>query len=151
MIFWLWALIDAITTDSLVIRNLQKSTWIFIIVFVPTIGAAMWVFFGRPEEASLAPGGQVGYERNPYRTETRYQGPEDTPGWRKPTSAASPPASVGDAESLAIRERKLMEYEAELAKREADLSAREAEGTLPDDEASTDDPAAGEGDDGPSV
>ncbi len=127
LLFWLWALIDAIVTDSLLIRNMQKGTWIFIIVFVPTIGAAAWLLFGRPEGASMVPGGQVTYERNPYRSE-RALGPEDTPGWKKPKSKPVPPASVADADSLAVRERKLMEYEAELAKREADLTAREAAG-----------------------
>ncbi len=125
LIFWLWALIDVITTDSLLIRNMQKGTWICLVVIVPTLGAVAWVLFGRPEGASMAPGGQVAYERSPYRSERRVLGPEDSTGWSKPSSSRSLPSSVGDSESLAIRERKLMEKEAELAKKEAELQARE--------------------------
>ena len=47
--------------------------------------------------------------------------------WAKPKSGPSRPDSSADAESLAIRERKLMEYEAELAKREALVERKEVE------------------------
>ena len=90
MIVWLWALVDVITTDSLLIRNMQKSTWIFLVLFVPTIGAAAWVLFGRPEGASLAPGSTVPYERNPYRSERRVLGPEDSADWSPSRTRTTP-------------------------------------------------------------
>ena len=124
-IFWLWALFDVIMTDSLLIRNMQKSTWIFLVLVVPTIGAMAWVLLGRPEGAAAMPGGQTPYDRNPYRSDRRPLGVEDAPGWSKPTIEPSRPSSAGDSESLAIRERKLMEKEAELAKREEAIRAQE--------------------------
>lgn len=125
LVFWLWAVVDALLTDSRLIRHLQKSMWILLIVFVPTFGAALWVFFGRPEGGSMVPGGAMTSDDNPRRSARRPLGLEDTPGWTKRRSIPSTPASTSDAESLAIRERKLMEYEAELAKRERELEARE--------------------------
>lgn len=144
LVFWLWALADVILTDSMLIRNMQKGTWVFLVVFLSTIGAAAWLLFGRPEGASLVPGGRGRYETNPYRTEEpgRYRpasgafspaprGPEDTPGWRrpernKPSLPNSDPPST-DPESLAIRERRLQEREAELAKREQALRGDEGD------------------------
>ena len=133
-VFWLWALFDVIMTDSLLIRNMQKGTWIFLVLVIPTIGAVAWLLLGRPDGASLVPGGQVKYEYNPHRSERRPLGVEDSSDWSSPNAAPSIPSSVADSESLAIRERKLMEYEAELAKREEALEAREKE-----DEADPDD------------
>jgi hypothetical protein len=162
-VLWLWALLDVILTDSLLVRNMTKSTWIFLVLFVPTIGAVAWMLFGRPEGASLAPGGQVAYQSNPYRSDSRSEPPpnryrgavEDSPGWSRPRSAPSRPEQIADGESLAIRQRKLMEKEAELAKREAELAARETAGSdeepVPDgdtDRAATDSDRA---DDPPGV
>ena len=124
-VFWLWALFDVIMTDSILIRNMQKGTWIFLVLFVPTIGAVAWLLLGRPEGAALAPGAGVPYERNPYRSERRPLGPEDSDAWAKPSRAPSRPALGADDESLAIRERKLMEKEAELARREEALRSEE--------------------------
>ncbi len=126
LIFWLWALLDVIMTDSLLIRNMQKSTWVFLVLVIPTIGAMVWLLAGRPVNASLVPGGQVRYEYNPHRSERRPLGVEDSQDWSGP-GTPSRPASVGDSESLAIRERKLLEKEAELAKREEAIRAQEPE------------------------
>lgn len=130
-LFWLWALVDVILTDSMLVRNMQKGTWLFLVILVPTVGAVAWVFFGRPERAAMAPGGQMPYEANPYRSAPRSGGAEDTPGWNRPKSAPSRPAEIQDGESLAVRQRNLLEKEAELAKREAALQEREGHKTLP--------------------
>ncbi len=131
LIFWLWVLFDVIMTDSLLIRNMQKSTWIFLVLVVPPVGAVAWVLLGRPEGASAVPGGQVRYEYNPHRSERRPLGAEDRQEWSGTGSGPSRPASLGDSESLAIRERKLMEKEAELAKREEQI--RDQERDKPED------------------
>ncbi|MEM9654503.1 MAG: PLD nuclease N-terminal domain-containing protein [Actinomycetota bacterium] len=132
-LFWLWALVDVILTDSMLVRNMQKGTWLFLVILVPTVGAVAWVFFGRPEKAALAPGGQLPYSANPYRSTSQggsgsgqWSGAaEDSPGWSGPRSTPSRPAGIEDGESLAVRQRKLMEKEAELARRESELEARE--------------------------
>ncbi len=126
-LFWVWAIFDVIMTDSMLIRNMQKGTWIFVVLVLPTIGALAWVLLGRPESASLTPGGQMTYETNPYRSERRPLGAEDSPGWTKPRATSSRPSSSLNEESLAARERRLMEREAELAKREQALGEGEPE------------------------
>lgn len=108
---------------------MQKGTWIFLVIFLPTVGAVAWLLFGRPEAASLVPGGQMTYQSNPHRSSTRYDtapaGPEDTAAWSGQRTSPSRPSQTEDGESLAIRQRKLMEKEAELARREAELQKRE--------------------------
>ena len=126
LILWIWAVLDCISTDSILVRNLPKTTWLFLVIFVPTIGAVAWLLLGRPEHAGMSLGGQRSwlYEERPARTERVHRpaplGVEDDPTWQA-TTKRSAPANQGDSESLAIRERKLLEREAELAKREAEL------------------------------
>lgn len=139
LLFWLWALVDVILTDSMLVRNMSKGTWLFLVLMVPTIGAVAWVFFGRPEGAVINPGGQMTYEKNPYRSAPNYGGAEDSPGWTRPGSAPSRPAELEDGESLAVRQRKLLEKEAELAKREEALQEKER-ASEPDDEDGATDP-----------
>jgi hypothetical protein len=124
-LFWLWALVDVILTDSMLVRNMQKGTWLFLVILVPTVGAVAWVFFGRPQGATVNPGGPMTYESNPYRSVPSAKAVEDTPGWNRQKTTPSRPSQIEDGESLAIRQRKLMEKEAELAKREAELDARD--------------------------
>ncbi len=140
LLFWLWALVDVILTDSLLVRNMAKGTWLFLVLMVPTIGAVAWVFFGRPEGATVNPGGQLHYESNPYRSSPSSGAFEDSPGWQRPGSAPSRPAQIEDGESLAVRQRKLLEKEAELAKREEALRARE-ESVGEDEDGGPTDPA----------
>lgn len=135
LLFWMWALLDVILTDSLLIRNMQKGTWIFLVIFLPTMGAVAWLLFGRPERASMAPGGQISYQSNPHRSTSRYDtapaGPEDSARWSSGRTSPSRPSQIEDGESLAVRQRRLMEKEAELARREAELQQREGR---PDDD-----------------
>lgn len=135
-LFWLWAMVDVILTDSMLVRNMSKGTWLFLVLMVPTVGAVAWVFFGRPEGAALNPGGQTPYESNPYRSAPRSGGAEDSPGWSRPRTTPSRPEQIEDGESLAVRQRKLLEKEAELAKREQALQARETTAD-PEDENDT--------------
>lgn len=126
LLLWIWAVLDCISTDNILVRNLPKTTWVFLVIFVPTIGAVAWLLLGRPEHAGMSLGGQRSwlYEQRPAATSGGQRpaplGMEDDPRWKADT-ARSAPAGQASEESLAIRERKLLEREAELAKREADL------------------------------
>lgn len=123
---WIWAVFDVISTDAILVRNLPKGMWVFLVIFVPTVGAIAWFLLGRPQGAGASLGGQrAGYEAKPWRPSPR--GIEDAPEWTS-TTAPSRPAGLTE-ESLAVRERKLLEREAELAKREAELA--EPEGPTP--------------------
>lgn len=118
LLLWAWAVLDCISTDSMLCRNLPKGTWIFLLIFIPPLGALCWLLLGRPEGAGSSLGGRrSGYEHNPYRMETR--GYEDRPSWQGNTTASQPKVFAEiDGESQAVRERKLLEWEAELKKRE---------------------------------
>lgn len=140
-VLWIWAVLDVIATDSILVRNLPKGTWLFVVILVPTVGAVAWLVLGRPEGASASLGGRAAtYEANPWRSTPR--GYEDSPGWQSSTRPSRPESLAGVTdESLAVRERKLLEREAELEKREAKL--REA--TMPD--AADDGTGSGAGED----
>ena len=52
---WIFCLIDAITTDESLCRNLGKVMWIVLIVFLPLVGSVAWLVAGRPEAARPMP------------------------------------------------------------------------------------------------
>ena len=45
---WLYALIDAVTTERAEVRNIPKWAWIIVIVVVWPFAAIAWFFWGRP-------------------------------------------------------------------------------------------------------
>src|SRR3954471_5073443 len=57
LLFWAWAVIDVIATDSAMIRNLDKVLWLLLVVMLPVLGALAWLLLGRPEGAGFMPGG----------------------------------------------------------------------------------------------
>lgn len=124
---WFWAVLDCIATDSILVRNLPKQTWIFIVIFVPTAGALAWLLLGRPEGAGLSVGGS--YRPPEYGTRgPKARGFEDSLAWEETKEQVAPvtPKTEPDGESTAVRERRLLEWEAELAKREEALGDSES-------------------------
>ena len=149
LLFWIWALLDCIATDSAMCRNLPKPMWIFIVLILPDIGALAWVLLGRPEKASWRPGS------TDYAAPRRPVGLEDSPRysdaptisdrrseelnrelerWEReqkeraqPPSAAPSPAAGASAPQpdLDAWQRQLDEREAEIRKRELELRQRE--------------------------
>jgi Phospholipase_D-nuclease N-terminal len=47
---WIFCIIDVITTDDVLIRNLQKPLWLLIVIFLFDVGAIIWLIAGRPWE-----------------------------------------------------------------------------------------------------
>ncbi|MFE7803009.1 PLD nuclease N-terminal domain-containing protein [Nocardia sp. NPDC057440] len=45
---WVYCLIDIITAPEAGIRHLPKIGWLVVVVLVPTVGALLWLFIGRP-------------------------------------------------------------------------------------------------------
>jgi hypothetical protein len=149
LLFWIWALLDCIATDSAMCRNLPKTMWIVLVLILPDIGALAWVLLGRPEKASWRPGS------TDYAAPRRPVGVEDSPRysasptisdrrseelnrelerWEReqkeraqPTSAAPTPAAAASAEQPDLDEwqRQLDEREAEIRRRELELRQRE--------------------------
>jgi len=46
---WMFCLIDVITTDEYACRNLGKTMWVVIVLFLPLIGSIAWLIAGRPK------------------------------------------------------------------------------------------------------
>jgi hypothetical protein len=46
--FWLYCLLDVITTPEEGIRNLPKMLWVLIVVLLVTVGGVLWFLLGRP-------------------------------------------------------------------------------------------------------
>ena len=118
---WFWAILDCIATDSILVRNLPKTTWLFVVILIPTAGALAWLLLGRPEGAGLAVGGN--YRPPNYTERSRSRGFEDSPAWEAQRREIKAPKPADDdiTESNAVKERRLLEWEAELEKREAAL------------------------------
>lgn len=108
---WVFCVFDVIAAEEPLVRNLPKTLWLMIVIFVPTIGAIAWLALGRPQHVGWTPGS------TDYRAARPARGPEDTPGW-----STGFPADEGE------RARRLRAWEAELQRREDELRRREDDG-----------------------
>lgn len=108
MALWIYALLDLIQTDEILVRNLPKMMWLLLVIFIPMVGSLAWIIAGRPLYAGWAPGGSQ--ERRPRAR----LAPEDRPDW----SLAFPPASGPSAADL-------QRWEDDLARRERELEQRD--------------------------
>jgi hypothetical protein len=52
---WVFCLLDVITTDESVCRNLGKTVWLLLVLFLPVIGSIAWLVAGRPQPAPSMP------------------------------------------------------------------------------------------------
>lgn len=52
---WIWALIDCITTDRDLARNLPKGAWLIIVILLFNLGAILWLLLGRPANKHWRP------------------------------------------------------------------------------------------------
>lgn len=125
---WIYSIFDVIATESMLVRNLPKNTWLIIVLLFPGVGGIAWLALGRPLNAGWRPGdtavrsrrGVVGFEdSDDWSSRSRTVTPPPKP--RRPPTDAKAPAEPDDRESPAARERRLMEWEAELRRREDDL------------------------------
>jgi hypothetical protein len=51
-LFWVYTVLEVITTDESRMRNLPKLTWVFIVILLFDIGALAWWVAGRPQGAA---------------------------------------------------------------------------------------------------
>ncbi|QIS12493.1 PLD nuclease N-terminal domain-containing protein [Nocardia arthritidis] len=52
---WVYCLIDIITAPEPGIRHLPKVGWLLVVIFLPTVGALLWLFVGRPLHEGSGP------------------------------------------------------------------------------------------------
>ena len=86
-VFWVWAVLDVIATDAMLMRNLEKTTWLFLVLMFPGVGAVAWVALGRPVNAGWRPGDtetrqprQAG-PQGQSRGRSEWVAPEDRDDW----------------------------------------------------------------------
>jgi hypothetical protein len=53
---WVFCIIDVITTDESLCRNLPKTLWLVIVLILPDVGSIIWLVAGRPRVARIAGG-----------------------------------------------------------------------------------------------
>jgi hypothetical protein len=136
---WIWALIDCITSDSVLIRNLPKGIWLIIVIILFDIGAILWLLLGRPLNKHWRPAveGEQRYQaRRPTAVEDMVGFSTDITdrrsaeldrrleAWERERALEGPVDDTPD-DDLAARARALDAREAELRQRELDLRARE--------------------------
>ena len=137
-LFWIWALLDCIATDSALCRNLPKPLWIVLVLILADIGALAWLLLGRPERSSWRPGSAdysqprrpVGVEDSPRYSATPMvtdrrsaELDEQLARWEREQAAKT----SSNGAPAAGRRPELDEWEAKLDAREAELRKRELE------------------------
>ena len=110
LVLWIFCILDVISTEDVLCRNLPKYVWLLIVIILPDIGSIAWLLLGRPVGAGFRLGSQIGV----YKPQKRAIGPDDSPDF------------------LASIERKRLEgWEQELKRREEELRRKESEGDSP--------------------
>jgi len=126
-----YCLIDCIQSDEGSVRNLPKTIWVLLIIFLPIVGSVAWLVVGRPLGAPT---------RSVPWPSTRTAG---FPEHERPRTAMAPDDDpeflAGLSASDSRHERMLADWEAQLRERE-ELLARTAEepaaaAEMPDDDA----------------
>jgi hypothetical protein len=130
---WVWAIFDVITADESLCRNLPKSVWLMVVIFLPTMGALAWLIVGRPEGASFRPGDPTPRSnRWDPRLDARL-GSTETERERLERERREWMAQMDSELDRRIEEReraeteRLRQWESELEQREAALREREQE------------------------
>jgi hypothetical protein len=110
LVLWIFCILDVISTEEVLCRNLPKYVWLLIVIILPDVGSIAWLLLGRPVGAGFRLGSQVGV----YKPQKRAIGPEDSPDF------------------LASMERKRLEgWAQEFRRREEELRRKENEGDSP--------------------
>ncbi len=110
LVLWIFCILDVISTEEVLIRNLPKLFWLLIVIILPDVGSIAWLLLGRPAGAGFRLGSQVGV----YRPQKRAIGPEDSPDFL-----------------ASIERKRLQSWEQELKRREEELRRKQDEGDSP--------------------
>lgn len=64
---WVFCIVDVITTDSVLVRNLPKLVWLMIVLLLPEIGSIAWLVAGHPWQQGSTT--NLPYKGNPGRAD----------------------------------------------------------------------------------
>jgi hypothetical protein len=135
---WIWALVDCISSDSAMVRNLPKFGWLVIVIVLFDIGAVLWLLLGRPLNKHWRPtmSGESAPPRHEPGTEHRVgfvgeitdrrsaELDRRLADWERQRALESGDADTAPDADLAARARELDRREAELRRRELDARER---------------------------
>ena len=116
---WVFCLIDVITTDEVLCRNLQKTWWVLIVLLLFDVGAVLWLVAGRTWPSRATGSGL------PYRGST---GQPSFPEYERPGRFAA--TSAGDDEEFLRRCRERAEEQRQ--RHRAEREKREQQGDTDD-------------------
>jgi hypothetical protein len=121
---WLYAILDAVSSDRTQVRTLPKGLWVAIVLLTFVVGAVAWLGYGRPRASgprrpTLGSSGRTAWPARPGRS-------TDTPANGLFGRGGSRPAPDDDPEFLAgLDRRAAQEQEKLLGAWEEDLRRRE--------------------------
>lgn len=121
---WLYAVLDAISSDRTQVRALSKGLWVTIVVLTFVFGAVAWLLYGRPRASgtrrpTLGSSGRTAWPARPGRA-------AEAPANGLFGRGGSRPAPDDDPEFLAALDRwAAQEHEKELGSSEEELRRRE--------------------------
>jgi Phospholipase_D-nuclease N-terminal len=123
---WLYAVLDAASSDRTQVRRLPKGVWVAVVLLTFILGAIAWLLWGRPSAArrrpTLGSSGRTAWPARPGRAE------ESAPANGLFGRGAGRPAPDDDPEFLAgLDRRAAQEHERLLGSWEEDLRRREEE------------------------
>jgi hypothetical protein len=70
---YIWFIVDVVRTPRAEVRSLGKFPWLLVVVLIPLVGGALWLWLGR---AWPARGGRFGWRSQPVA-------PDDDPAFIK--------------------------------------------------------------------
>ena len=120
---WIFCIIDVITTDASLTRNLEKTWWIVIVLLFSVVGSIIWLVAGRPQRSTQGLSGRVSgaASRAPTSSRDHHVAPDDDPEFLAGVR-------MQNKEDTAL----LKSWEEDLRKREEDLRRGEhGPGPLP--------------------
>jgi hypothetical protein len=131
---WLYVILEVVTTDASLCRNLPKPLWLLLVIVLPDIGSLVWLIAGRPQNKGFGIGGGPPRNSRPPTHRPAPLGIEDRPDWpgvsdkllgHEPAETVDPEVEKQKIRDAADeRVRKLREWESRLIQREKDLDDR---------------------------
>jgi hypothetical protein len=110
-LFWVYTVLEVITTDETRVRNLPKLAWVFLVILLFDLGAIAWWVAGRPQGTARS----LPYKGNPGIP------PEyDRPGRATAANPDDDAAFLAQLRERAEQQRKQAAEQAERLRRQED-------------------------------
>jgi hypothetical protein len=110
-LFWVYTVLEVITSDASRVRNLPKLTWVFIVILLFDIGALAWWVAGRPQGPARS---------LPYKGNAGVPPEYDRPGRATAHNPDDDAAFLAQLRARAEEQRKLAAEEARKLRQEED-------------------------------